>query len=86
MGSLCEDCNCIFWKASTKIFEYLGDYPAGDLHAQWSTKEKRACDVAIGASFEGVRAMTTMKLVGLNVASDVLLSQSYIGFNGGLVL
>ena len=71
---------------STEILEYLGSYPSGDLHAQWSTNEKVACDVAIGASFEGVRALTAMKHVGLNVASDALLSQSYIGVNGGLVL
>ncbi len=71
---------------STEILEYLGQYPADKVHAQWSTNEKVACDVAIGASFEGVRAMTAMKHVGLNVASDALLSQSYIGANGGLVL
>ena len=71
---------------STEILEYMGSYPSEDLHAQWSTNEKVACDVAIGASFEGVRAMTAMKHVGLNVASDALLSQSYIGVNGGLVL
>ena len=71
---------------STEILEYLGGYPAGDLHAQWSTNEKVACDVAIGASFEGMRAMTAMKHVGLHVASDSLLSQSYIEVNGGLVL
>ena len=64
---------------STEILEYMGSYPSEDLHAQWSTNEKVACDVAIGASFEGVRAITAMKHVGLNVASDALLSQSYIG-------
>ncbi|MCH2291537.1 MAG: indolepyruvate ferredoxin oxidoreductase subunit alpha, partial [SAR324 cluster bacterium] len=61
---------------STEILEYFGSYPSENLHAQWSTNEKVACDVAIGASFEGVRAMTAMKHVGLNVASDALLSQS----------
>ncbi len=71
---------------STEILESLGTYPAGDVHAQWSTNEKVACDVAIGASFSGVRAMTAMKHVGLNVAADALMSQTYIGVNGGLVL
>ena len=37
---------------STEILEYMGSYPSEDLHAQWSTNEKVACDVAIGASFE----------------------------------
>jgi indolepyruvate ferredoxin oxidoreductase alpha subunit len=71
---------------STEILENLGTYPASDLHAQWSTNEKVACDVAIGASFAGVRALTAMKHVGMNVASDALMSQTYIGVNGGLVL
>jgi len=71
---------------STEILEHLGGYPSEDLHAQWSTNEKVACDVAIGAAFAGVRALTVMKHVGLNVASDALMSQTYIGVNGGLVV
>lgn len=71
---------------STEIMENLGRYPASDLHAQWSTNEKTALDVAIGASFAGVRALAAMKHVGLNVAADALMSFSYIGVNGGLVL
>ena len=45
-----------------------------------------ALDTAIGASFGGVRAFAAMKHVGLNVAADALMSQSYIGANGGLVI
>ncbi len=71
---------------STEIMEFVGIFPAGDIKAQWSTNEKVAMDVAIGASFAGVRAMTAMKHVGLNVASDPLMSQAYIGVNGGLVI
>ena len=71
---------------STEILESLKDYPAEDIQAQWSTNEKVACDVAIGASFAGARAFTAMKHVGLNVASDSVMSQTYIGVNGGLVL
>ena len=71
---------------STEILESLADYPAEDLHAQWSTNEKVACDVAIGASFAGVRALAVMKHVGLNVAADALMSVTYIGVTGGLVL
>ncbi len=59
---------------STEIMESLGTYPVEDLHAQWSTNEKTSLDVAIGASFSGVRAFTAMKHVGLNVASDALMS------------
>ncbi len=71
---------------STEILETLATYPAEDLHAQWSTNEKVALDVAIGASFAGRRALAAMKHVGLNVAADAFLSQTYIGVNGGLVL
>jgi len=71
---------------STEILESLAEYPPEDLHAQWSTNEKVACDVAIGASFAGARALAAMKHVGLNVAADALMSVTYIGVNGGLVL
>ena len=71
---------------STEILEALATYPREDLHAQWSTNEKVALDVAIGASYCGARALMAAKHVGLNVAADALLSQSYIGVHGGLVL
>ena len=71
---------------STEILESLATYPAEDLHAQWSTNEKVALDVAIGASFAGKRALAAMKHVGLNVAADAFMSQAYIGVNGGLVI
>ena len=71
---------------STEILEALAQYPAEDVHAQWSTNEKVALDVAIGASFAGRRALAAMKHVGLNVAADAFMSVTYIGVNGGLVL
>jgi indolepyruvate ferredoxin oxidoreductase, alpha subunit len=71
---------------STEILETLAHYPAADVHAQWSTNEKVALDVAIGASFAGRRALAAMKHVGLNVAADAFMSVTYIGVNGGLVL
>ncbi|MCP4377451.1 MAG: indolepyruvate ferredoxin oxidoreductase subunit alpha [bacterium] len=71
---------------STEIMESLARFPAQDVKAEWATNEKVALDVAIGASFAGARAMTSMKHVGLNVAADALMSQTYIGANGGLVL
>jgi len=71
---------------STEILENLARYPSEDLYAQWSTNEKVALDVAYGASYGGVRAFCAMKHVGLNVAADALLTEAYIGVNGGLVL
>lgn len=71
---------------STEILEAFAGYPAADVAAEWAVNEKVALDTAIGASLMGVRAIASMKHVGLNVASDSLMSQSYIGAHGGLVL
>ncbi len=69
---------------STEISENLVQYK-DDLYCEWSPNEKVAAEVAIGASFSGVRAMACMKHVGFNVAADPAYSVSYIGVNGGLV-
>ncbi len=71
---------------STEILENVAKFPLEDLSAEWATNEKTALDIAIGGSFSGVRSFVAMKHVGLNVASDSLMSQSYIGVNAGLVL
>ena len=69
---------------STEILENLGRFP--DLHAEWSVNEKVALEVAIGASMTGARGFAAMKQVGLNVASDPLMSQTLAGVIGGLVI
>ena len=71
---------------STEILESFAAYPAAEVVAEWAINEKVALDTVIGASLMGVRALAAMKHVGLNVASDSLMSQSYIGAHGGLVL
>ena len=68
---------------STEISENIVNYR--EIYAEWSPNEKVAAEVAIGASMSGVRAMASMKHVGLNVASDPLYTASYIGANGGLM-
>ena len=57
-----------------------------DIYVEWSTNEKVAFEVALAASICGVRAMASMKHVGVNVAHDPLMTASYIGAKGGLVL
>ncbi len=69
---------------STEISENIVKYK--EIYAEWSPNEKVAMEVAIGASISGVRAMASMKHVGVNVASDPLYTISYGGVNGGLVL
>jgi len=56
------------------------------IYVEWSTNEKVAFEVALAASICGVRAMASMKHVGVNVAHDPLMTASYIGAKGGLVL
>jgi len=69
---------------STEISENIVKYP--EIYSEWSPNEKVATEVAIGASISGVRAMCSMKHVGVNVASDPLYTVSYSGVNGGLVM
>lgn len=69
---------------STEISEYMVKYK--DIYAEWSPNEKVALEVAIGASISGVRAIASMKHVGVNVAADPLYTIAYTGINGGLVL
>lgn len=69
---------------STEISENLVQYK--EIYCEWSPNEKVAMEVAIGASISGVRAMASMKHVGVNVAADPLYTVSYIGATGGLVL
>jgi indolepyruvate ferredoxin oxidoreductase alpha subunit len=56
------------------------------IHSEWSTNEKVAFEVAIGAAISGVRAITSMKHVGVNWAADPLFSINQTGVIGGLVL
>src|SRR3974390_2965622 len=60
---------------STEILETLSTYDG--VYVEWAPNEKVAYEVALGASFAGVRAMATMKHVGLNVAADPLFTSVY---------
>ncbi len=59
---------------------------AHGVHVEWSTNEKAALELVAGASVAGARVLFTCKQVGLNVASDALLSLNYVGVRGGTVL
>jgi indolepyruvate ferredoxin oxidoreductase alpha subunit len=56
-----------------------------NLHLEWSINEKVAFEVALANSFAGRRSAAIMKQVGLNVASDPLMSGAYTGVKGGFV-
>ena len=56
------------------------------IYAEWSTNEKVAFEVSIGAAISGLRALASMKSVGVNWAADPLFSVNQTGVVGGLVL
>lgn len=72
---------------STEILEYVqknGLARERKIHSHWSSNEKTAMEEALGMSFCGKRAMTSMKHVGLNVAADPFVNSAMTGANGGL--
>ena len=71
---------------STGCLTHLLTMDLPDRHVEWSTNEKVAFEIAAGAAWAGHRAMCTMKMSGLNVAYDALISIAYSGTNGGLVV
>ena len=71
---------------SSEIIETIAKYPHEGLHLEWSVNEKAALEVAAAAAYSGARALVTMKQVGLNVASDPLMSLAYVGVEGGMVV
>jgi indolepyruvate ferredoxin oxidoreductase alpha subunit len=71
---------------STEVLEYLARIAPADVYVEWSTNEKVALDVGIGAALGGARVLVTMKHVGLNVAMDSWMTSAFVGVNGGLVV
>jgi indolepyruvate ferredoxin oxidoreductase alpha subunit len=56
------------------------------MHTQWAVNEKVAFEIAYAGCQTGLRTAVSMKQVGLNVASDPLMSAAYLGIKGGFVL
>ncbi len=71
---------------STEVLETIAKRKPDGVYVEWSINEKAAMEVAAGAAYAGARAMVTMKQVGLNVASDPLMSLEYIGVKAGMVV
>lgn len=71
---------------STEVLETVAAKNDGSIYVEWSVNEKAAMEVAAGAAYCGKRTLVTMKQVGLNVASDPLMSLAYIGVKGGMVV
>jgi indolepyruvate ferredoxin oxidoreductase, alpha subunit len=69
---------------STEILENISRF--NDIYTEWSTNEKVAMEVAIGACYAGVRTMVSLKQVGLNVAADPFMAIATTGVNAGFVI
>ncbi len=56
------------------------------MYFEFSINEKVALEVAAAAAVSGLRSFTFMKHVGVNVASDSLMSVAYTSVQGGMVI
>lgn len=89
MGALAAGLNVVSGypgTPSTEVLETAAKQNNGEIYVEWSTNEKAALELAAGAAYCGARTMVTMKQVGLNVASDPLMSLAYVGVKGGMVV
>ncbi len=71
---------------STEVLETIAKRRTGKTYVEWSVNEKAALETAAGAAYSGARVLVTMKQVGLNVASDPIMSLAYIGVKGAMVV
>lgn len=72
------------FSAIAKHFKKQNEEPG--FYFEYSTNEKVALELAAAASFSGLRALTCVKHVGLNVASDAFMTYLYVGCKGGHVI
>jgi len=71
---------------SSEVIDELRARPDRRYYIEWSVNEKVALENALAAAWCGLRALCTMKHVGLNVAADPLMTSAYTGVTGGLVI
>ncbi len=72
---------------TTEILDTFSDIaPKFDYKMEIASNEKVALETCGGASMVGMRSITSMKSVGMNVASDSFFSLSYTGIKGGMVV
>ncbi|MCL1872705.1 MAG: thiamine pyrophosphate-dependent enzyme [Clostridiales bacterium] len=72
--------------SSEVIGSLLKEKELTGVKVEWSVNEKIAFEIAAAAAWTGQRALCTMKMSGLNVAYDSLISAAYSGCRGGLVI
>jgi indolepyruvate ferredoxin oxidoreductase alpha subunit len=70
-------------KAITALIPIAKQY---DIAIEWSVNEKVALEVATGAAWAGKRSFVAMKMSGVNVMADSLLSIAHSGVRGAMVI
>ncbi len=89
LGALAAGCNLVAGypgTPSSEVIETVAARRTESTYVEWSVNEKAGMEVAAGAAYAGARALVTMKQVGLNVASDPLMSLAYQGVESGMVV
>lgn len=71
---------------STEMIETLLTMDLRGTDVEWSANEKVAFEVAAGGALLGYPTMCAMKMTGVNVAYDSLISIAYSGCTGALVV
>jgi len=71
---------------SSEVIDSLRVQNERQFYVEWSVNEKVAFENALAAAWCGLRALVTMKHVGLNVAADPLMTSAYTGVTGGFVV
>ncbi len=59
---------------------------ANNIYVEWSSNERVALEMAIGASIAGRRALVCAKSVGMNVMIDTMMALNLTPVHGGLVI
>ncbi|HEX9907036.1 MAG TPA: indolepyruvate ferredoxin oxidoreductase subunit alpha [Thermoplasmata archaeon] len=89
-GALEEDVKVVSAYPGSPTTEILDTFseisPNFDFKMEISVNEKVALETCAGAAMVGMRSISSMKSVGMNVASDAFFSLSYTGVKGGMVI
>jgi indolepyruvate ferredoxin oxidoreductase alpha subunit len=69
---------------TVEIMDKMKEYK--EIYSEFSTNEKVALEIGIGATFGGVRSMVGMKHVGVNICMDPLMTFVQSPIDAGFLL
>jgi indolepyruvate ferredoxin oxidoreductase alpha subunit len=72
--------------SSGAVETLIGQAEKHDIYVEWSSNEKVAMEMGIGASIAGRRSLVCVKSVGMNAMIDPLMALNLTPVNGGLVI